>query len=112
MPRFNEIKWELAECNGMAPNTFFSFEEEDGVVEKWVGIKSVRSTCARCPIWSQCASYAIENEKFGIWGGLSSRERKAFRKKGNSTLRDKAIGELVSLGISWQEIRKAIKNGK
>ena len=38
--------------------------------------------CARCPVRTECLEYALGNqEKFGIWGGLSERERRQLRRQ-------------------------------
>lgn len=37
--------------------------------------------CQRCPVAAECLDYALENnERFGIWGGLSERERRKLTK--------------------------------
>jgi len=39
-------------------------------------IKVAKSLCAECPIQRDCLEYAVEaKEEWGIWGGLTSRER-------------------------------------
>jgi hypothetical protein len=39
-------------------------------------IKVAKALCAECPIRQQCLEYAVEaNEEWGIWGGLTPRER-------------------------------------
>lgn len=39
-----------------------------------------RRVCLRCEIQVQCASWAIENnERYGMWGGLSPRQRQDIR---------------------------------
>lgn len=39
-------------------------------------IKVAKSLCAECPIRRDCLEYAVEaQEEWGIWGGLTSRER-------------------------------------
>jgi WhiB family redox-sensing transcriptional regulator len=36
--------------------------------------------CAGCPVRLQCLEMALQNdERFGIWGGLSERERRRVR---------------------------------
>ena len=38
--------------------------------------------CADCPVRDLCCEYAIQNhEIYGIWGGLSERERRRIRKQ-------------------------------
>lgn len=36
-----------------------------------------KRVCTECPVASDCLAYALEhNERFGVWGGLSERERR------------------------------------
>ena len=38
-----------------------------------------KAICGGCPVIRQCAAYAIRySERYGIWGGLSERERAAL----------------------------------
>jgi WhiB family redox-sensing transcriptional regulator len=40
-----------------------------------------KAVCAACQVRAECLQYALEhNEKFGIWGGLSERERRRLRR--------------------------------
>ena len=37
--------------------------------------------CAGCPVTAECLAYALEHdERFGIWGGKSAKERQEMRK--------------------------------
>ncbi|WP_269324936.1 WhiB family transcriptional regulator [Rhodococcus pyridinivorans] len=39
-----------------------------------------KKICAECPVLSPCRQYAIAvNEPYGIWGGMSESERRAYR---------------------------------
>ena len=39
-------------------------------------LKAAKSTCGKCPVIQDCLLYALENnERYGIWGGKSTRER-------------------------------------
>lgn len=39
-----------------------------------------KAVCARCPVRAECLEWALAvPEKFGIWGGLSERERRTLR---------------------------------
>lgn len=36
-----------------------------------------KSVCAACPVINQCLEYALAtNQRFGVWGGKSERERR------------------------------------
>lgn len=74
-PRIENWDWQAyAACRGMEPNLFF--ESSDSTSEE----EMARRICRRCPVLSPCRSYAIEaGEPYGIWGGLSPRERRLLR---------------------------------
>lgn len=37
--------------------------------------------CARCPAQEECLDYALRKpERFGVWGGMSSRQRSTLRR--------------------------------
>lgn len=39
-------------------------------------VKVAKSYCTACPLQELCLEYALEaEEEFGIWGGLTARER-------------------------------------
>ena len=58
-----------------------------------IDIKSVRdaemakSICNRCPHKTECGQWGIYKEYFGIWGGLTQRERQAIRQQRGITIR-------------------------
>ena len=56
-------------CAQADPEAFFP--------EKGGSTKQAKSICNRCPVTDKCLQYALDNdERFGIWGGLSERERR------------------------------------
>lgn len=39
--------------------------------------------CYKCPVIQKCRDYAFQNdEKLGIWGGMTETERKQMRRRG------------------------------
>lgn len=38
-----------------------------------------KDICGRCPLRARCLAYAMNNEPYGIWGGLDAAERLAVR---------------------------------
>jgi len=59
-------------CTQTDPELFFP--------EKGGSTREAKKVCANCTVRAECLSYALENdERFGIWGGLSERERRKLR---------------------------------
>lgn len=66
--------WEhQAECKNAQPDIFHP--------EKGGSTREAKKICSRCPVIQECLDYALEhNERFGIWGGLSERERRQMQR--------------------------------
>ena len=71
--------WRLrAACREVDSAVFFSPDGERGPARE-VREARAKAICARCPVIRECAGYAIvAGERYGVWGGLSERERLAF----------------------------------
>lgn len=71
----NPLSWQAdALCAQTDPEAFFP--------EKGGSTRDAKQICQSCEVRSQCLEYALENdERFGIWGGLSERERRKLRKQ-------------------------------
>jgi WhiB family redox-sensing transcriptional regulator len=72
--------WRLqAACREADSAVFFSLDGERDPARE-VREARAKAICARCPAIRECAGYAIAaGERYGVWGGLSERERLAFR---------------------------------
>ena len=70
-----EQEWqERALCAQTDPEAFFP--------EKGGSTREAKRICAGCEVRSECLEYALEHdERFGIWGGLSERERRRLKKR-------------------------------
>jgi WhiB family transcriptional regulator, redox-sensing transcriptional regulator len=45
-------------------------------------VAEVKAMCRNCPVRLQCLEYALANhEHFGIWGGLTVKERRDLRRQ-------------------------------
>ena len=69
-----ERAWMMdARCLDADPEAFFP--------EKGGSTREAKRICAACPVREECLEYALENdERFGIWGGLSERERRRAKR--------------------------------
>jgi WhiB family redox-sensing transcriptional regulator len=70
-----EQEWqERALCAQTDPEAFFP--------EKGGSTREAKRICLGCEVRSECLEYALEHdERFGIWGGLSERERRKLKKR-------------------------------
>lgn len=70
-----ELAWQAeALCAQTDPEAFFP--------EKGGSTRDAKRVCSACPVREECLKYAMDNdERFGIWGGLSERERRRLRKQ-------------------------------
>ncbi len=69
-----EDQWqERALCAQTDPEAFFP--------EKGGSTREAKRICLGCEVRDECLEYALSNdERFGIWGGLSERERRRLKR--------------------------------
>ncbi|MGX1811574.1 WhiB family transcriptional regulator [Nocardia sp. NPDC055321] len=68
-----DVAWrEQGLCAQTDPDAFFP--------EKGASVREAKRICAGCEVRQRCLDYALaRDERFGIWGGLSVRERGRMR---------------------------------
>lgn len=81
---------ELAACKGMDAALFYPQVSD---TDMGIGTESQRKyregqeVCCSCPVQVQCLQYALDrDEKWGLWGGLTPRDRRRV-KEGQPTVR-------------------------
>ncbi len=74
-PTTDAIPWqERALCAQVDPEAFFP--------EKGGSTREAKQICTRCEVRAECLEYALDkDERFGIWGGLSERERRRLKRR-------------------------------
>ncbi len=70
-----EAGWQdRALCAQTDPEAFFP--------EKGGSTREAKKVCRGCEVRAECLEYALEHdERFGIWGGLSERERRRLKRE-------------------------------
>ena len=71
-----ELGWQdRALCAQTDPEAFFP--------EKGGSTREAKKVCRSCEVRAECLEFALENdERFGIWGGMSERERRRLKREG------------------------------
>lgn len=75
LPLYDETTaWmEHAKCLDADPEAFFP--------EKGGSTREAKRICTSCAVREECLEYALANdERFGIWGGMSERERRRLKR--------------------------------
>ena len=71
----NELSWqERSLCAQTDPEAFFPGRPSL--------LREAKKVCIGCEVRAECLEYALaHDERFGIWGGLSERERRKLKKR-------------------------------
>ena len=69
------VPWmDQAACADTGPDLFFP--------ERGRSTQPAKNICTTCPVRTECRDYALDHGiKFGIWGGMSERERRTIRRQ-------------------------------
>lgn len=84
-PRDNADNWKLAGlCRQHDPDLWFPATDDlrgvNGAERRTYA--EPRTICARCDVWEVCRAYALDRaEPYGMWGGLTPRERRRILAK-------------------------------
>lgn len=68
--------WERAACRGMPIELFFPGRGD-------TSIREALAVCADCPVREECLDDALSHSRegtYGIWGGMSERQREYARR--------------------------------
>ena len=64
-------------CAQLDPEAFFP--------EKGGSTREAKRACRACPVRTECLDYALATDpRFGVWGGLSERERRRAASDGRT----------------------------
>lgn len=85
-------------CLNVNPDLFFPAQGES--------TGPAKAVCAGCEVRQSCLEYALEQrEVYGIWGGLSERERRTLR-------RDRQAGKVAASVLPDVVADEAVKPGR
>jgi len=74
-----EVNWRVgAACRDADPEMFFPEGTMGPAIEATTRAKRI---CASCPVRTPCLEWALRHRAdFGVWGGHTENERRAFRR--------------------------------
>ena len=77
------LEWqEQAACRGYDNLLFFGPDQGESELEKQSREARAKAICQRCPVAEPCLEFAMEtNQKYGIWGGLTDKERASLKRR-------------------------------
>lgn len=79
-------------CMGKSLNIWFPYadKKDENALDKSTFAERYRQArfdtdmakkiCNECPVMVECLNYALHHESYGIWGGLTERERQTMRR--------------------------------
>lgn len=77
-------------CTGHDPELWFPMADKsqpgsfsENYRKARADTEAAKKICSACHIKTECLSYALYHEMFGIWGGATERERHKMRKQLN-----------------------------
>jgi WhiB family transcriptional regulator, redox-sensing transcriptional regulator len=98
----------MGSCRRADASMFFSADRSDGPVSRRREVEA-KAVCARCPVRSQCAAYALTTgERHGIWGGFTGTERRRLVALGWEDLADRRHRR-VDVGRLTMRLREATR---
>ena len=78
--KYDDVDWSQAGCIGTDWRFFYADKDAGFDIGESNGINNLlRRICRSCPILNECATYAIENERYGFWAGMAEDERREVR---------------------------------
>jgi WhiB family redox-sensing transcriptional regulator len=79
-------------CREVGDMFFYPDSENEGDTSMYAFGKAI---CSSCIVKQQCLDWAIRHEGYGLWGGMTPRERMAERRKLNIQLESIIPGDYV-----------------
>ncbi|MEZ7005610.1 WhiB family transcriptional regulator [Streptomyces sp. AD55] len=114
MPAAPAPNWANAACLNEDPDLFFP---AGTLATAHIQIEKARQVCRRCPLTTQCLTWALDvGEHAGVWGGLCEEERrKLLRRRGQRHVsyercidEQEYIEERIAEGATPQEIAREL----
>ena len=106
-------------CRDEDPELFFPVGTSGPAL---LQIAEAKSVCRRCPVVSECLTWALESgQDAGVWGGMSEDERRALKRRSARTRAHTASAGSVNsgcpvVGSGWSAVvvggRRSVVGGR
>ena len=75
--------WEFEEplCSEVGVEMFYTDDKDEKRIDSMSTYAMASSICRKCTHIAECADWAIKNELFGFWGGLTPKDRTNIRRR-------------------------------
>lgn len=83
------IKYEAPLCASVGGDFWFPEKVKGGCNS--TELQMAKSICRQCSHQIECAEWGIQNEDFGVWGGLGELDRKLIKSKKNKKLKEDEV---------------------
>ena len=81
-PLMDAYEWQSqGACRTVATGLFFDSEAKRGARRALLE-EAAKQVCRGCPVLTQCRAHGLACEDYGIWGGLTAKERAVLRSGG------------------------------
>lgn len=74
---YSQQGYDSASCKGIDTEMFFpdieNFKPED--------MEPFKRMCGSCPVQKRCLEWGLVHERYGVWGGMTPRERIVERRR-------------------------------
>lgn len=51
-------------------------------------VRKAKAICAECAVRDKCLAHALENQEYGIWGGMTANERRILLRQSRRRKKD------------------------
>lgn len=112
----NDEAWKSkGACRGRISETYDPWSPPDTA---FIPPRVATEVCDRCPVKRQCLIAGLRGKEWGVWGGLTRRQRMALQRPRNRVtcpICDNPLvngvnnryGICMACGVSWQKYRPA-----
>ena len=102
----DETDWNRANCKGINTDLFYTDDTDLG--HRQLEKKELRKICFHCPIRMACLKNGFAKERWGMWGGVTEKERKQILDKKFLSDEVRVLRrDLEEFGVDFAEILEA-----